>query len=206
MLPVFLFLASLFFPFLPDNDPEAEIQAVVQQLFSDTEFAFGDTALSGEAKSVSGTITYRKKHQLDLKASYDTDNKLGSVSLSFASGSGLGISDGAWQKLAGENLAPYLPKELASSVRVNAIDLHLNKEAEQKLDHVGLHYPTLADWSFLRTRGSAPELALENIKVRLNVASPSDKKKRRVTGQLTGNTKIGPLSVQLGAELFPERE
>ena len=180
----------------PQN-AESQLRGVLDQLTHNQIYQIHAAHLDG--RTLHGDLTLYEQ-RVQFAGALNAQNGLESVEFTFPAGSELGISHGAWQRLAGKKLATYVPEELETLLQLQQLRVELNDE--RSVEQLDLQFRGLREWAVL----SGDWMSLREIATVFHIQHPNDAQQRRVQGTLTGKTELASTRFDVSAELHPERE
>ncbi|MEL6987892.1 MAG: hypothetical protein AAGK97_08685 [Bacteroidota bacterium] len=152
-------------------------------------------------KKVTGSGIFLGQKGSSFSVDYNSENSIGSLEFKFSSKSKVKVNKKELVNLIGKEFKELIPDAISKSIKLNQIKLQFSK-TNKKLESVELKLTAFKNWSVF----SKGNFELHNIKIDLETSNPTDKKKRKYKGILTGETSVGGKEVTLASELTQKKE
>ena len=204
-----VFLASLFLytnfiwasPNPAISDLQEDLKIHLNKVFDKESFSIESVKLVSSEKRIHGVGTFFKKKGVHFEASFNSTDQIASFTARMPSNAKLKISNKSLRKLAEKKLEDFLPKAIKKSVHLEQFSFTISKETK-KIEELQFVFNALRNWELFQSSA----FSLAQIQVEFKVAHPTQKDKRKLTGRLTGLTKIGEIPLNLTGVFQDKKE
>ncbi len=195
------FLWTNFLVAHPTVNTQEALKTELSKIFASKNFSIESVKTDVAKKRIYGVGTFFQQKEVKFEAQYEGSEAILSFRATMPNKAKVKVSNKKLKSLAGQDLKKLVPAALKKAIYLEQFGFTIAKGTKQ-IEALQFQFSTLQNWELF----TSTKLTLGQIKISFNVVHPTQKEKRKLTGQLTGQTKIGNVALDITGVLQAQKE